>query len=64
MVVMVETQASGQSPAIPLQETPSDTPGLDATVILATPIWSAGEGSILIMSNFSFKALSDYALSE
>ena len=34
MVVMVETQASGQSPAIPLQETPSDTPGLDATVIL------------------------------
>ena len=35
MVVMVETQASGQSPAIPLQETPSDTPGLDATVILA-----------------------------
>ena len=36
VVVMVETQASGQSPAIPLQETPSDTPGLDATVILAT----------------------------
>ena len=34
MVVMVETQASGQSPAIPLQETPSDTPGVDATVIL------------------------------
>ena len=34
VVVMVETQASGQSPAIPLQETPSDTPGLDATVIL------------------------------
>ena len=36
MVVMVETQASGQSPAIPLQETPSDTPGLDATVILGS----------------------------
>ena len=41
MVVMVETQASGQSPAIPLQETPSDTPGLDATVILEAKSYDA-----------------------
>ena len=44
MVVMVETQAPGQSPAIPLQETPSDTPGLDATVILGLGLAACQRG--------------------